>query len=250
MDEQYVVKGTTLVDIADAIREKTGNENPITCNDFANEIRNITPTLQDKNITIRENGVTTLNCDSGYEGLDDVQITVSVGEEPFEYVQDGLVAWFDITSPFDNNEHWNNLVGNDYIYVYNRLYGNSTNAPYVLDHPINANGYCFKTNTEYYKNGYTIEVVGRAGNRTSRNTDGSWLITGDITGTAGVGFGAAKDTSTGYLYFINWGEGGNYKAEVPFNKMFGASVYFDDIIERDNIVVKSVKVSASVNGSA
>lgn len=247
MNDIYVVKGETLTDIADAIREKSRDETSISCDDFANRIRNISPELQNKEVTITQDGITDLTCDSGYDGLSTVRINTNTSEAPFEYVQDGLIAWFDVSSPFDSNEHWNNLVGNDYIYVYSRPYGTQQRTRYFKDNPINFNGYCFKTSAEYYKTGNTIEVVGMAGNWTSNNTVGSWLITGDITGTAGIGMNDVKNDDIGYLQFINWGDGA-YRVEMPFFKLFGASVYYDDIIERDNIRTGSVTVSASYNG--
>lgn len=41
MATHYLIKGETLIDIADAIREKTGNDSPIAAEDMAGEIENI-----------------------------------------------------------------------------------------------------------------------------------------------------------------------------------------------------------------
>lgn len=71
-----------LTNIADAIRSKTGTTEPMTLDEMPTKIENIqtesTPNLQNKAITINENGTQTITADSGYDGLNEVEVTTNV----------------------------------------------------------------------------------------------------------------------------------------------------------------------------
>lgn len=69
-----------LTDVASAIKEKKGDSTPILASNFDTEIANLPSggNLQSKSITITENGITTLLPDTGYDGMDEVEITTDV----------------------------------------------------------------------------------------------------------------------------------------------------------------------------
>jgi hypothetical protein len=60
-----------------------------------------TPTLQDKSITITENGTTSVTADAGYDGLGEVDITTNVsgGADLSEYFNTIIDNTFSITNP-------------------------------------------------------------------------------------------------------------------------------------------------------
>lgn len=71
-----------LTNIADAIRNKTNTTEPMTLDEMPTKIESIqtesTPNLQNKAITINENGTQTITADSGYDGLNEVEVTTNV----------------------------------------------------------------------------------------------------------------------------------------------------------------------------
>ncbi len=69
-----------LTDVADSIREKNGNSEPIACEDFDTEIESIQTggSLQTKSITITNNGTTNITPDSGYDGMSRVSVETNV----------------------------------------------------------------------------------------------------------------------------------------------------------------------------
>lgn len=73
-----------LTDVADSIRSKTGKSETIACEDFDTEIESISgggePNLQTKSVTITENGTTNITADSGYDGLEQVNVTTNVSQ--------------------------------------------------------------------------------------------------------------------------------------------------------------------------
>lgn len=85
-----------LTDVADSIRSKTGKTALIPCADFDTEIESIQTggSLQTKTVTVTQNGTTTILPDSGYDGLEEVDLTVNVsggGDTPSsEYVVENV----------------------------------------------------------------------------------------------------------------------------------------------------------------
>lgn len=67
-------------DVANSIRVKTGKTDKIAANQFDIEIENIKtdPVLQDKDLVITENGIINVTPDEGYDGLNNVDVTVNV----------------------------------------------------------------------------------------------------------------------------------------------------------------------------
>lgn len=70
-------------DVANSIREKTGETGLIPASEFDTKIKSIQtgvdPSgLQDKDVEINENGVTTVTADEGFDGLNSVDITINV----------------------------------------------------------------------------------------------------------------------------------------------------------------------------
>ena len=71
-----------FTNIANAIRSKKGTSGTIVAENFPQEISSIvTPSLQSKSVNITQNGTTTVTPDSGYNGLDEVEITTNVEQD-------------------------------------------------------------------------------------------------------------------------------------------------------------------------
>lgn len=87
--------------IANAIRGKNGTQNTYKVSQMANAITNLPSgaNLQTKSITINQNGDTTVTPDTGYDGLDSVNITTNVsggGSDDLKKVIDNTIVTLDI----------------------------------------------------------------------------------------------------------------------------------------------------------
>lgn len=93
---------------------------------------------------------------------------VPVDESAIEpdYITDGLVAWWEGCDDLDENEHWNSRVGDDYIYANYIKAGSTTYNSFDTIKSENAYRnnmvYGLRTAADYYLQGYTIEIVGKA----------------------------------------------------------------------------------------
>ena len=69
-----------LTDVATAIKNKKGSETPIPAADFDTEITNLPSqgVYQTKTTTITQNGTTTITPDTGYDAIEQLDITVNV----------------------------------------------------------------------------------------------------------------------------------------------------------------------------
>lgn len=69
-----------LTDVADAIKEKTGDSTAIPASQFDTKIASIETggIYQEKSLTINQNGNYVLNPDTGYDGFDKVNLTINV----------------------------------------------------------------------------------------------------------------------------------------------------------------------------
>lgn len=98
-----------------------------------------------------------------------------------DYIETGLVAWWEGEDNVDTNNRWNSRIGNDYIYQYNSAVGTNTENPFSINKTDNSYKnncmYSLCTNNDYHIQGYTIEVVGRQLNTyyTTGNTGTSLL---------------------------------------------------------------------------
>lgn len=214
----------------------------------------VAPVLQDKSITITENGTQNITADAGYGGLGNVEITTNIEGgstgEP-DYITDGLVAWFDGEDEFNSECKLMNRVGEDYIYVKNHKIMGSSNV--IYNPPIKPYGsksipnnmvYSYEMSRDYFNNGYTYEVVGRV---TSRYNDcgssGGWLLASNMSGAWGVGL----TESSGKLVFVNNSSTNSRTYTGYYNKKFGASVYTEEVFTRDN-PSGAVRLQVSVDG--
>ena len=94
MPDKVTITKSKLDDLADAVASKTGATLPLTIAQMETAIENMsppTPTLQDKSVSITPSETAqsqTVSADSGYDGLDEV--SVSVGAIASDYVGSGI----------------------------------------------------------------------------------------------------------------------------------------------------------------
>ena len=183
------------------------------------------PILQDKSITITENGTTNIVADEEYDGLYNVEVTTNVegGYVSPDYITDGLITWFDGEDDLDNRGYWVSRVGSDYIYPKYQFAGSSTTnpIPHGQNSYLNNKAYNLVAKGNYLKKGYTIEVVGKL------ETTG-WLLTMNMSGTAGIGI----SEENGRVRFRNATNYTNEDWVGYLKKRFGATLYLDNIPSR------------------
>lgn len=195
----------TIKPIPDNYIEPTGTKEIKTegahdVTEYASVDVDVEPTLQDKQVTITENGTQNITADEGFDGLGTVEITtnaiedldeelntyateletqevtiddildslsnkVAGGGEPVvepDYITDGLIAWWEGEDGFDENGQWHSRVGTDYITPSNFAFGDvTTNPPINGDGAVFNNGGCaFTTQQDYCVQDYTIQAVG------------------------------------------------------------------------------------------
>jgi hypothetical protein len=156
-----------------------------------------------------------------------------------EYIEDGMIAWFDGEDVPNADNHWINRLGTDYIYELNgkdlihseNKYSNNTSL-------------IMSTSADYLKKGYTIEIVGIVNNKTNSNaTNGGWLFTMNETGSWGLGV----TNDEGRISFVNNAERTDEKSFINYyNKAFTGSLYLENISDRG--VKNNDSAKASVNG--
>lgn len=248
---------------------------------------NVQPNLESKQITISSNTTTTISPTQGKDGLSSVEVitqvpgivpsgtlnitsnntydvtnyaSAEVNVQPtpptYNYISNGMVAWFDEDEEVGADEKWYNKVGNDYIYVKTRMFGTSVTNPYrkVKGESLNNYGiFTFATSEDYYKEGYTIEIVATSYNKNSVNL-GGWFITGNITGTSGIGIvndNNSSSSTSAPLQFLNapYTTTGSPDTTINFGSVFGASVNFQTLKPRSYFNSYRSVIKGSVNGS-
>lgn len=82
-----------IIDIAEAIRNKTNTTDKLTLDEMPTKIASIEtgsaePVLQDKSVTITENGTTNIVADEGYGGLNNVEVITNIegGNKQIQYI--------------------------------------------------------------------------------------------------------------------------------------------------------------------
>lgn len=221
------------------------------------------PNLQDKSITITENGTQNITADSGYDGLGNVEVITNIENvvepevEP-DYIQDGLIAWWEGCDDVDSNGRWCSRVGSDYI----RTAPETSSSMYYYPPYSNFNiiksekayqnnmTYGLVTNEDYYKTGYTIEFVGVAKNGANNalyNTNVSApLLAFDKGDTAMIGVMGTN----GYFTCINK----NQESGLPkkftncYGKRYKYAITLDEIVPRGSYSGYNT-VSYSLNDS-
>lgn len=119
--------GHFLGDVADSIRSKTKKSGSIACKDFDTEIRSIIgeAELQTKSVAITQNGTSTIEPDSGYDGLTSISLTTNVHDtlHKIPLIIDGVIQ---------------------VPYAYTKVAGSATGVGELIE-DYNDNGYVYAT---------------------------------------------------------------------------------------------------------
>lgn len=163
--------GNFLTDVAEAIRTKEGTTETIPASEFDTRISNLSGKellLQDKTITINENGEYTIKCDDGYDGLNQVFVIVSAKEETggvsmqkeYATISSGTRVNLEIIPTNHKVEYcceWgSNIAGVPSLGTYDTTDTNGTKANNYMHFTVFQNKYYWGTNgAEYSYGNYT-----------------------------------------------------------------------------------------------
>jgi hypothetical protein len=227
--KRYYGTGTEWKEITEA--NAFGGNLEVTQEDLTEELDNYNTSLTTQETSIQDIIEALKGKAAGGGGAPEV--------EP-AYITDGLVAWFDGADKPHGGKYWINKVGYDYIYeIYGRNLINGDNA-YKNDKTL-----VMMTSADYYKEGYTIEVVGKINSQVNSDspTSGGWFITMNHTSSVGVGVSG----ETGTLRFVN---NTDSIAEKTYNncyqKRISAAVHLKDVGPRGSTT--NVALNSSANG--
>lgn len=165
-------------------------ENNTTLSSILDTINNLPDgnVVVEGSIEITENG--TYDVKQYAEAVVNITEIIEPVIEP-DYITDGLVAWWEAEDELDSNNHWNSRVGSDYFMQKAAASGSyaSNSFGYIKSDNAYKNNmnYSLTNTVDYYKQGYTIEVVGKI-NTQSNSTQNS-------TASMGVLFAFNKQAS-------------------------------------------------------
>lgn len=160
-----------------------------------------------------------------------------------EYIQDGLIAWFDGEDDLDENGHWNSRIGDDYFYQSYPSGGTQMKDLKTSNAIVNNTTFCAKNTADYLLQDYTIEVVGGM-----VPGEGNALLTFNKTKTVFIAVGQQKP---GELSLQNTSDAVNYYEKVYgglLNKRFSCAINLLAVAPRGTAAY-APRLLYSVNGS-
>ena len=204
--------------------------------------------LEDKTVTITSNDITEITASNGYNGLNKVTVATNVEDTTAEpdYVTDGMIAWFDELDEIGADQQWHSRVGNDYIGIFYRNLGNATTNPFCKEAnaPLTAfQNFIFTNVADYFKQGYTIELVGKVTGNNSSGGAGGWLMTFNHSGTTGIGLDLTN--GVGRLIYINTTSTVDNDSDFAMtpDRYFSTSLNLKSIGSRSGTYVTALNVS-------
>lgn len=202
-----------LTDVAGAIKEKTGDSNPIPASQFDTKIASITTggNYQQKSLPISQNGNYTLLPDTGYDAMDSVSISVNVSSGSEDTILDvgNLYPTVSGTTLTFENKSYTQL---EYI--------QSTGTQYI------DTGFILSNNTSVEYDGYAISEAHMIGTTSSTVTRLRYEIV--FTGSSQYRFQRHADINTdGYILL----DKDLYPANIRHTwKMLKNKVYVDNTL--------------------